>query len=142
MKPKWAVCLLVVSLLGNAVVLGPYEWRFWSGAWKEWRYSPYQWIPYYVLRGGPGVVVRSFEPKMRTLWQRKQRWMSESRYLDFQDPPDTTMDRIVLDSEASITRQAYELIYQSRRALPQSRDIWLIKRTMEKRWRKQMGLDD
>ncbi|HTW92550.1 MAG TPA: hypothetical protein VMH22_12695 [bacterium] len=142
MKPKWAVNLLVLSLLGNVVVLGWYGWHFWSGALKNPRYSPYQWIPDYVWRGGRGVVVRSFEPKMQTLWQRKKRWMLESRYQDFQEPPDTAMDRIALDSEASIARQAFKLIYQSRRTLPQSRDIGPLKRIMEKRWRQQMGLDD
>jgi len=137
MKPKWAVYLLVVSLLGNAVVLGLYAWRPWSHR----RSRTYPWVPTYVSQYNPRVVVQSFEPKMRVMEQREGRWTLEFWYQYYQQPPDTVMDRIALDSITSITRQAFELIYQSRRALPQIENAGLRKR-MEKCWRQQMGLDD
>jgi hypothetical protein len=46
---------------------------------------------------------------------------------------------MTLDSEASITRQKYELLYESRRALSVVEDPKLRTR-MERRWREQMGL--
>jgi hypothetical protein len=139
MRPKWAVVLLLVSLLGNVAELARYGVRM--RIVREPVNGSYRWVRANVSRYGPQVVVESFEPKMRLLERRKHRWTVESRYQSYQQPPDTAIDRITLDSVASITRQAFELIHQSRRALPQTEDAGLRKR-MEKRWRQQMGIGD
>jgi hypothetical protein len=94
-----------------------------------------------VSQYGPRVVVQSFEPRMRMLEQHESRWMLEFRYQYYRQPPDSALDRMTLDSLTSITRQAFELIYQSRRALPQIENAGL-RRLMEKRWRQQMGIGD
>jgi hypothetical protein len=78
---------------------------------------------------------------MQALKQRQHRWESELHWQDYQNPPDTAIDRLALDSVASITRQMYKLMYESRRALPAVADSNLRKR-MEKRWREQMGIGD
>jgi hypothetical protein len=78
---------------------------------------------------------------MRALERRQIRWESELDWQDYQNPPDSAIDRSALDSVASITRQMYKLMYESRRALPAVEDPNLRKR-MEKRWRGQMGIGD
>jgi len=78
---------------------------------------------------------------MQALEQREYRWATELQWQDYQEPPDSSIDRQALDSIASITRQKYELLYQSRRALPSVEDAKLRQR-MERRWRGQMGIGD
>jgi hypothetical protein len=137
MKPRWLTILLVVSLAGNAVELGLYAWSKWrrfaesQEFFKRVQVGAQMW----TLR----VVVKDFEPQMRILDQRKERWNMELQWQDYQAQPDTQIDRIALDSIASITRQEYKLTYDSRRALPSVPDAKLRAR-MEKRWRGQMGI--
>ena len=75
------------------------------------------------------------------LESRENRWSSELQWQDYQQSPDSSMDRQALESIASITRQEYLLVYQSRRALPGVEDAGL-RRRMERRWREQMGIGD
>ena len=137
MRPKWVVVLLVVSLVGNALELSLYaraEWRSHQEEEKAvWHVEPVAVSRY------PRVVVGEFEPRMQALEQRENRWEAELDWQSFQNPPDSAIEKAVLDSVASITRQKYELLYQSCRALPAVEDPKLRKR-MEKRWREQMGL--
>jgi len=137
MKPRWILALLVVSLAGNAVELGLYAWA----AWKRNRDMQefFKWVQSGASAWNPRVVVKEFEPRMRMLERRDNRWSSELQWQDYQDPPDSAMDRLALDSVASITRQKFELLYQSRRALSAVEDPRLRQR-MERRWREQMGL--
>jgi hypothetical protein len=137
MKPKWALVLLVVSLVGNAVELGLY-------ARAEWKRNRDMQKFYASVQSGASqwstrVVVREFEPRMQALEQREYRWATELQWQDYQQPSDSSIDRQALDSIASIARQKYELLYQSRRALPSVEDAKLRQR-MEERWRGQMGL--
>ena len=139
MRPRWVVVLLILSLAGNAVELGLYA----RAKWKQQRQMDrfYKWVQTNAAQWNPRVVVQSFEPKMKMLEQRQDRWAVELQWQDYQQPPDTAIDRIALDSVASITRQEFQVIYESRRALPQVEDARLRKR-LERRWRQQMGLGD
>jgi hypothetical protein len=78
---------------------------------------------------------------MQALEQRENRWATELGWQDYQQPPDSAIDRLALDSVASITRQEYELLYESRRALSAVEDPKLRTR-MERRWRAQMGIEN
>jgi hypothetical protein len=139
MKPKWVMVLLVVSLVGNALELSLYA----RAEWRRHRESQEfgEWVQSGAVTWHPKVVVREFEPRMRALERRQIRWESELDWQDYQNPPDSAIDRSALDSVASITRQMYKLMYESRRALPAVADPNLRKR-MEKRWREQMGIGD
>ena len=137
MRPKWVVVLLVVSLVGNTLELSLYaraEWRSHQEEEKAvWHVEPVAVSRY------PRVVVGEFEPRMQALKQRENRWRTELYWQDYQQQPDSAIDKAALDSVASIARQKYELLYQSRRALPSVEDAKLRQR-MEERWRGQMGL--
>jgi hypothetical protein len=137
MKPKWVLVLLIVSLAGNAVELGLYA----RAEWKRNRDMQkfYGWVQSGAEQWSRRVVVQDFEPKMQVLKRRQTRWMEELYWQDYQQPPDSSIDRQALDSIASITRQECLLMYQSRRALPSVEDAGLRQR-MERRWRGQMGL--
>ena len=137
MRPKWVVVLLVVSLVGNALELSLYARAKWR-RYQEEEKAVVHAEPVAVSRY-PRVVVGEFEPRMQALKQREIRWEAELDWQSFQNPPDSAIDKAALDSVASITRQKYELLYQSRRALPAVADSNLRQR-MEKRWRGQMGL--
>jgi len=138
-KPRWVLVLLVVSLAGNVVELGVYaraEWRRhreMQKFFKRVQSGAVQW--------NQQVLVRELEPKMRELNRRQSRWASELNWQDYQQPPDSAVDRQALDSVASFTRQRYELMYESRRALPAVEDAKL-RRRMERRWREQMDIGD
>ncbi len=139
MKPKWVLVLLVVSLVGNALELGLY-------ARAKWQRQRYMQKSFKSVQSGAGrwtqrVVVPDFEPRMQALKLRQIRWRSELHWQDYQNPPDTAIDRLALDSVASITRQIYKLMYESRRALPLVEDPKLRAR-MERRWRGQMGIEN
>jgi len=137
MKPKWVMVLLVVSLVGNALELGLYA----RAEWQRHRYWQkfFGWVQSGAETWTMRVVVKEFEPRMQVLERRETRWVEELEWQDYQQPPDSSIDRQALDSVASITRQKYELLYQSRRALSAVEDPKLRTR-MEKRWRGQMGL--
>ncbi|MCX6842747.1 MAG: hypothetical protein NTX53_10740 [candidate division WOR-3 bacterium] len=139
MKPKWVLVLLIVSLAGNAVELGLYA----RAEWKRNRDMQkfYGWVQSGAETWTLRVVVKEFEPRMQMLESRENRWSSELQWQDYQQPPDSSIDRQALDSIASITRQKYLLMYQSRRALPSVQDAKLRQR-MERRWRGQMGIGD
>jgi hypothetical protein len=131
--------LLVVSLAGNAVELGLYARAEWQRHREMGKF--FKWVQSGAVQWNPRVVVSEFEPRMRVLERREDRWASELHWQDYQQPPDSAIDRLALDSVASITRQMYELMYESRRALPAVSDPKLRLR-MEKRWREQMGIGD
>jgi hypothetical protein len=139
MKPKWVTVLLVVSLVGNALELSLYARAEWRRHQESQKFG--EWVQSGAVTWNPKVVVREFEPRMQALEQRENRWATELGWQDFQEPPDSSIDRQALDSIASITRQKYELLYQSRRALPLVEDAKLRQR-MERRWRGQMGLPE
>ena len=139
MKPKWVMVLLVVSLVGNTLELGLYARAEWRRHQEMQKFS--KWVQSGAVTWHPKVVVREFEPRMQALKRRQLRWESELHWQGYQNPPDTAIDRLALDSVASITRQIYKLMYESRRALPAVADSNLRKR-MEKRWRGQMGIGD
>lgn len=139
MKPKWITVLLVVSLVGNALELGLYARAKWQR--HRAREKFYQSVQSRAGQWTQRVVVPDFEPRMQALKLRQIRWESELHWQDYQNPPDTAIDRSALDSVASITRQKYELLYQSRRALPAVEDAKLRQR-MERRWREQMGIEN
>lgn len=139
MKPKWVVALFVVSLAGNLVELGLYARAEYRRRREMDRF--YQWVQTGAPQWHQRVVVDSFEPELRRLHSRMNRWATELQWQDWQNEPDSAVDRLALDSIGSIARQQYELLYQSRRALPGVKDEKLRQR-MEKRWRMQMGLDD
>jgi hypothetical protein len=139
MKPKWVLVLLVVSLAGNAVELGLYARAVWKRNRDMQKF--FGWVQSRAETWTMRVVVKEFEPRMQALESRENRWSSELQWQDYQQPPDSWIDRQALDSIESITRQKYLLIYQSRRALPSVEDAGLRKR-MERRWRGQMGLPD
>ena len=137
MKPKWVLVLLIVSLAGNAVELGLYARAEWKRNRETQKFNA-------MVQSGANqwtqrVVVREFEPRMQVLEQRENRWATELEWQDYQQPPDSAIDRQALDSVASNTRQEYLLMYQSRRALPSVEDGGLRQR-MERRWRGQMGI--
>jgi hypothetical protein len=137
MKPRWVLVLLIVSLVGNAVELGLYARAQWQRRryWQEF----FGWVQSRAETWTMRVVVKEFEPRMHALKRSQIRWRSELQWQDYQNPPDTAIDRLALDSVASITRQMYKLMYESRRALPSVEDAGLRQR-MERRWRGQMGL--
>jgi hypothetical protein len=137
MRPKWVVVLLVVSLVGNALELSLYARAKWRRYQEEEKFGKF--VESLAVSRYPRVVVGEFEPRMQALKQRENRWRTELYWQDYQQQPDSAVVRLALDSVASITRQKYELLYQSRRALPAVADSNLRKR-MEKRWRGQMGL--
>lgn len=139
MKPRWARILLIVSLVGNAVELGLYVRAEWKRN-RDMQKSNAQ-VQSGVGQWTLGVVVKEFEPQMKMLDRRADRWSSELHWQDFQEPPDSAIDRQALDSIASITRQEYLLIYESGRAMPGIEDAGL-RRRMERRWRGQMGLPE
>jgi len=139
MKPKWVMVLLVVSLVGNALELGLYARAEWRRHREMGKF--FKWVQFAAVQWNQRVVVPDFEPRMQALKRRQIRWESELSWQDYQNPPDTAIDRLALDSAASITRQMYKLMYESRRALPAVADPNLRKR-MEKRWREQMGIGD
>ena len=137
MKPKWVLVLLIVSLVGNAIELGLYARAEWKRNRETQKFNA-------MVQSGANqwtqrVVVREFEPRMQVLEQRENRWATELEWQDYQQPPDSAIDRQALDSVASITRQEYLLMYQSRWALPSVEDAGLRQR-MERRWRGQMGI--
>jgi len=139
MRPKWLLALLVVSLAANLVELGLY-------AQSEYRHRRYwdrfnQWVQTDAPQWHRRVVVASFEPEMRRIERRAFLWQAEMDMQDYQESPDSARDRQVLDSIASLVRQRYYLLYQSRQALPKVEDEKLRQR-MEERWRVQMGLDN
>lgn len=139
MRPKWLLPLLLVSLAANLVELGLYA----RSEYRRRRYwgSFFHWVQTGAPQWHRRVVVAGFEPEMTRLESRIDRWTAELSWQDYQQPPDSAMDRIALDSIASLTRQKYHLLYQSRRALAGVKDEKLRQR-MEERWRMQMGLDD
>jgi hypothetical protein len=137
MRPKWVVVLLVVSLVGNALELSLYARAEWRRHQESQKFGKF--VESLAVSRYPRVVVGEFEPRMQALKQRKIRWETELQWQDYQQQPDSAVARLALDSVASITRQKFELLYQSRRALPAVEDPGLRKR-MEKRWREQMGL--
>lgn len=137
MKPRWLNILLIVSLVGNAAELVLYARAKWikQREMNQFFKMVQDRAETWTIR----AVVQSYQQRVWVLEQRENRWALDLYWQDFQQPPDTAIDRIALDSIASITRQEYDLIYQSRRALPQVEDARLRKR-MERRWRGQMGL--
>jgi hypothetical protein len=139
MKPKWVTVLLVVSLVGNALELGLYARAEWRRHQESQKFG--EWVQSGAVTWNPKVVVREFEPRMQALEQRENRWATELGWQDYQQPPDSAIDRLALDSVASITRQEYELLYESRRALSSVEDPKLRTR-MERRWRGQMGIEN
>jgi hypothetical protein len=139
MKPKWVTVLLVVSLVGNALELGLYARAEWRRHQESQKFG--EWVQSGAVTWNPKVVVREFEPRMQALEQRENRWATELGWQDYQQPPDSAIDRLALDSVASITRQEYELLYESRRALSAVEDPKLRTR-MERRWRGQMGIEN
>ena len=138
MRPKWVAVLLVVSLVGNALELGLYARAEWRRNQESQKFG--EWVQSRAVSWNPKVVVKEFEPRMQALEQRENRWVAELQWQDYQDPPDSAIEKAALDSVASITRQKHELLYQSRRALPSVEDPRLRTR-MERRWREQMGID-
>jgi hypothetical protein len=139
MKPKWVMVLLVVSLVGNALELGLYARAKWQRHQESQKFD--EWVQKNAVQWNRRVVVPDFESRMQALKRRQIHWESELSWQDYQNPPDTAIDRLALDSVASITRQMYKLMYESRRALPSVEDAGLRQR-MEKRWREQMGLPE
>jgi len=139
MRPKWVVVLLVVSLVGNALELGLYARAKWRSHQESQKFN--ERVQSGAVSWNPRVVVGKFEPRMEALKQRKIRWETELQWQDYQQQPDSAVTRLALDSVASITRQKYELLYQSCRALFAVDDPKLRTR-MEKRWREQMGIGD
>jgi len=139
MRPKWVVVLLVVSLVGNALELSLYARAEWKRNRESQKFGA--WVRSGAVQWNPKVVVREFEPRMEALKQRQNRWQVELYWQSLQNPPDSAVVRLALDSGASVARQKYELLYQSCRALPAVEDPKLRKR-MEKRWREQMGIGD
>ena len=139
MRPKWVVVLLVVSLVGNALELSLYARAEWKRNRESQKFG--EWVQSGAVQWNPRVVVGKFEPRMQALRQRKSRWLMELNWQGLQNPPDSAVVRLALDSVASINRQTYELLYQSRRALPAVEDPKL-RRRMERRWRQQMGIGD
>ena len=137
MKPKWVTVLLVVSLVGNALELGLYARAEWRRHQESQKFG--EWVQSLAVSKNPKVVVKEFEPRMQALERRRTRWTTELEWQDYQQQPDSAIDKAALDSVASITRQKYELLYQSRRALSAVDDPKLRTR-MERRWREQMGL--
>ena len=137
MKPKWVTVLLVVSLVGNALELSLYARAEWRSHQESQKFG--EWVQSLAVSKNPKVVVKEFEPRMQALEQRKNRWATELQWQDYQNLPDSAIDKAALDSIARITRQKYELLYLSRRALPSVEDAKLRQR-MERRWRGQMGL--
>jgi len=137
MKPKWVMALLVASLVGNALELGLYARAEWRRHQESQKFG--EWVQKNAVQWNRRVVVPDFEPRMQALKRRQIRWESELQWQDYQNRPDTAIDRLALDSVASITRQMYKLMYESRRALPSVEDAGLRQR-MERRWREQMGL--
>ncbi len=138
MRPKWVVVLLVVSLVGNALELGLYARAEWRSHQESQKFGKF--VESLAASRYPRVVVGEFEPRMQALEQRENRWEAELDWQSFQNPPDSAIEKATLDSVASITRQKYELLYESRRAVSAVEDPKLRTR-MEKRWRKQMGID-
>ena len=139
MRPKWLLPLLAVSLAANLVELGLYARAEWRSRREMDRFN--HWVQTSAPQWHRRVVVDSFEPRMRRLNDRLERWQAEVTWQDWQQAPDSATSRLALDSIASLTRQKYHLLYQSRRALPGVKDEKLRQR-MEKRWRMQMGLGD
>ena len=139
MRPKWVVVLLVVSLVGNALELGLYARAEWRSHQESQEFGKF--VESLAVSRYPRVVVGEFEPRMQALKQREIRWDTELYWQMYQQQPDSAVVRLALDSEASITRQKYELLYQSCRALSAVEDPKLRTR-MEKLWRKQMGIGD
>jgi hypothetical protein len=139
MRPKWVAVLLVVSLVGNALELSLYARAEWRSHQESQKFG--EWVQSGAVTWNPKVVVREFEPRMQALERREDRWASELNWQDYQNPPDSAIDKAALDSVASITRQKYELLYESRRALSAVEDPKLRAR-MERRWREQMGISD
>ena len=139
MRPKWVTVLLVVSLVGNALELSLYARAEWRSHQESQKFG--EWVQSGAVTWNPKVVVREFEPRMQALERREDRWASELNWQDYQNPPDSAIDKAALDSVASITRQKYELLYESRRALSAVEDPKLRAR-MERRWREQMGISD
>ena len=139
MRPKWLIPLLVVSLAANLVELGLYG----RAEWQRRRYWGrfFHWVQTDAPKWHQRVVVDSFESEMRRLESRALRWKAELSWQDCEQPPDSVMDRLALDSIVDLTRQEYYLLYQSRQALPGVKDEKLRQR-MEKRWRMQMGIAD
>jgi hypothetical protein len=137
MKPKWVVVLLVVSLVGNALELSLYARAEWKRNRESQKFG--EFVESLAVSRYPRVVVGKFEPRMEALKQRQNRWQMELYWQSLQNPPDSAVVRLALDSVASITRQMYKLMYESRRALPSVEDAGLRQR-MERRWREQMGL--
>ena len=138
MRPKWVAVLLVVSLVGNALELSLYARAEWRSHQESQKFG--EWVQSGAVTWNPKVVVSEFEPRMQALERREDRWASELNWQDYQNPPDSAIDRSALDSVASITRQMYKLMYESRRALPSVEDPRLRTR-MERRWREQMVID-
>jgi len=139
MRPKWVVVLLVVSLVGNALELGLYARAEWRRHQESQKFNKF--VESLAVARYPRVVVGEFEPRMAALEQRENRWAAELDWQSFRNPPDSAIAKAALDSVASITRQEYELLYESRRAVSAVEDPKLRTR-MEKRWREQMGLGD
>jgi len=139
MRPRWLLALLAVSLAANLVELGLYGRAEWRRRREMDRF--FRRVQTGASQWRQRVVVDSFEPRMRRLEDQIDRWKTELSWQDYQPQPDSAMDRQALDSIASLTRQEYYLLYQSRRALPAVKDEKL-RRRMEKRWRGQMSLDD
>ena len=137
MKPKWVLVLLIVSLAGNGVELGLFARAEWQRQRDSQKFG--EWVQKNAVQRNARVMVGEFEPRMQALERRENRWATELQWQDYQQPPDSAIDKAALDSVASITRQEFELLYQSRRALPSVEDAKLRQR-MEIRWREQMGL--
>jgi hypothetical protein len=133
------VVLLVVSLVGNALELSLYARAEWRSHQEGEKFGKF--VESLAVSKNPKVVVKEFEPRMQALKQRENRWETELYWQDYQQQPDSAIDKAALDSVASIARQKYELLYQSRRALPAVEDAQL-RRRMEKRWRQQMGIGE
>ena len=126
MRPKWLIPLLVVSLAANLVELGLYG----RAEWQRRRYWGrfFHWVQTDAPKWHQRVVVDSFESEMRRLESRALRWKAELSRQNYLPQPDSAMDQLALDSVASITRQQYDLMYRSRRALPGIRDQKLRQR--------------
>jgi hypothetical protein len=139
MRPKWVVVLLVVSLVGNALELSLYARAEWRSHQEEEKAVGH--VEPVAVSRYPRVVVGEFEPRMQALEQRKIRWETELYWQSLQNSPDSAVVRLALDSVASITRQKFELLYESRRAVSAVEDPKLRAR-MERRWREQMGIGD
>ena len=139
MRPAWLNLLLALSLAANVVEVAIPFWNHYR--WLHMERPEYRSAPHQAARRHMKVLVPARQLEAESLRHEHDQLNLRREMLTFDEPPDTVALRMALDSTMVLDRELYRLSYLSMRAVVESGNV-KQRRGMEKRWRRQMNLED